>query len=365
MEGARVVAIVAPLVGSDNGTVGVIAALISWEWAREVESAVLDQKLSLDTTLREQGIEMFVLSQSFLPYLSPKGVTLDASKPVDLPAVKKALESGKRVATQTWDGEEYLVGVSNSAGYLDYKGLGWKAVLRQKRTASLAPIRSMQLLLGLLGGASALVIIALSWFTVVYIFKPIFLVIQSADNIMNAVYDEQLRQVDIRSSNSSVELTQSPPSSPNLQRARSSLSGPASKIKRDDEVGILFESLVNLVEALDQEQRLRLINETLEENVKERTLQLLDTSRRLQSEITEKRIVEAILTNILPRSVCGKSLSFIPLILAVRLKNGQTTISDKIDDVTIFFSDIVGVSCPRFVEPSSSPQSRPPSPLWR
>jgi hypothetical protein len=67
-----------------------------------------------------------------------------------------------------------------------------------------------------------------------------------------------------------------------------------------DEVKILFNSLQRLGEVLSEEAELKARTVTLEEDIKNRTRELVQTSERLAVESEERKIIEAILFNIIP-----------------------------------------------------------------
>lgn len=111
-----------------------------------------------------------------------------------------------------------------------------------------------------------------------------------------------------------------------------------------DDVGILFESLRNLVRSLDKEQELKVLNGKLEKKyltylkklikysrVRERTVELTTANQQLEFEMAERGLTEAILHNMMPKSI------------VTRIKKGEKVIADQIDNATVFFSDIVGV----------------------
>lgn len=121
------------------------------------------------------------------------------------------------------------------------------------------------------------------------------------------------------------------------EKAKNSKAFMEGKYKGDDDVGILFQSLRNLVRALDQESELRVMNDNLEKDVRERTEQLAVVGKRLESESTERRIVEGILGNIMPESICCMNLNVFTLILQHVLRVEKSSLQIRLT-VPLYFS---------------------------
>jgi hypothetical protein len=72
-------------------------------------------------------------------------------------------------------------------------------------------------------------------------------------------------------------------------------------------------------------------NSKLQADVVEYTAKLVKSTADLEYEKTDKALVQGILFNVLPSTI------------AERLKLGERILADNYNDLTIFFSDIVGV----------------------
>eukprot|EP01118_Nematostelium_gracile_P014475 TRINITY_DN5652_c0_g1_i1.p1 TRINITY_DN5652_c0_g1~~TRINITY_DN5652_c0_g1_i1.p1 ORF type:complete len:430 (+),score=124.80 TRINITY_DN5652_c0_g1_i1:588-1877(+) len=247
---------------------------------------------------------MFILSATNHIILAPLGFEGNTSIPVHFPELDEAIANQAIFATFDWDGEEYLVGIGASKGYRTYDGLGWKVLLRQKTSIAFVELKKLELKLGLVGGFLILLFGILGWIIAIRIVSPILKVVRSADGIMRSIKGHS------------------------AESPRRSISRDEKQTK--DDIGILFLSIRNLMESIEQEEELRLMNENLEKSVRDRTIELMNANLKLRFESQTKEVIEGILANIMPPSICE------------RLIRGEKKISDTIEDATIFFSDIVG-----------------------
>lgn len=123
---------------------------MSWEWAREVESTLLDGRQM------RLPVDVFVLDQRGNVLMGPPGMSA-SSQPARLPTTGSGILE--------WDGERYLVGVAETTGYLDYPGLGWSLVVRESMASALAPadaLRRTALAIGVSGGLLLALLAAIS-----------------------------------------------------------------------------------------------------------------------------------------------------------------------------------------------------------
>lgn len=149
-EPVRFVDAAAPVRDASGEFSGVLGAHMSWEWAREVESTLLDaRQLRLP-------VDVFILDQQGRVLMGPPGMSA-SSHPEGLPATGSGIVE--------WDGERYLVGVAETTGYLDYPGLGWSVVVRESVASALAPadaLRRTALVIGIGGGLLLALLAAIS-----------------------------------------------------------------------------------------------------------------------------------------------------------------------------------------------------------
>ena len=134
-EPLSVVNVAAPVTDFQGNFKGVLCAHLSWEWAKEVRD-------SLSPLQSRSQVEILILSQNGTVLLgSPKLQGLQI-KPKSFAAAR----SGEnRYLIETWaDGKTYVIGFARSQGYLNYPGLGWVVLVRQKTDVAFAPARQLQ-----------------------------------------------------------------------------------------------------------------------------------------------------------------------------------------------------------------------------
>ncbi|KAB2332806.1 sensor domain-containing diguanylate cyclase [Bacillus mesophilum] len=121
---------------TDGGVfTGVLAAHLSWEWAKEVEMAMLN------TLKGREDLEIFIVGKNHDVLLGPEemlGHTLNFNE------LKHAEPDQAAWAVEKWDdGKEYLTGFALTDGYRDYEGLGWTVIVRQTVDEAYAPTKEM------------------------------------------------------------------------------------------------------------------------------------------------------------------------------------------------------------------------------
>ncbi|MFZ5584378.1 MAG: response regulator [Thermodesulfobacteriota bacterium] len=136
----RLVDVAAPVVAPDGGAVGVLAAHLSWQWAREVGASLLRPD-----TQRGQAT-VLVLGQSGAVLLGPgAGVeTWPAELMARLRAASAPQASRHFISHADGEGRDFLLGAAACQGHADYPGLGWLVVVRQPLELALAPVRRLQ-----------------------------------------------------------------------------------------------------------------------------------------------------------------------------------------------------------------------------
>ncbi len=249
----RFVDVAFPVPGSDGKSTGVLGAHLSWQWARDVERSVIQPIQS------GRQVQALIVSAAGTVLLGPPDLL---GSRLDLPSIDQARNrKGVGYSLERWsDGQDYLVGYSQTRGYADYPGLGWVVLLRQQADNAYAPVRrisqyalwtgvSLALLFSLAGGLVA------NWIT--YPIKQL------------QYYADRIRKGE-------------PATITPWGRAY-------------DEVHSLSGALNTLLEDLLRRSRqLESLNETLEQRVAERTGELasaLDTARQNAERI--QSIVEA------------------------------------------------------------------------
>lgn len=165
-------------VKNDAGeTVGVLAAHLSWEWAREVERTLLQPQ-----TDHDHALELFVVSQKDdTVLLGPDGW---AGRELKLGSVDRARTGDNSWALEKWpDGERHLTGYAYGDGYLDYAGLGWTVLVRQPESVAFAPVDKLRQDIVWAGLIAAVLFAGLGLLTAEFISRPIRQLTRAADRI--------------------------------------------------------------------------------------------------------------------------------------------------------------------------------------
>jgi PAS domain S-box-containing protein len=156
----RFVDIAMPVVDAGGVRRGILAAHLSWDWARDVGAELLDP------ALRDRGAEVLVLSHDGTVLLGPpslQGRPLDNLQRQCPVAASAGLDSAGIVGgtgglrSTIVAGERLLYACATTRGAGDYPGLGWHVLVRQPESVAMADYRKLraEILLGglLLAGA--------------------------------------------------------------------------------------------------------------------------------------------------------------------------------------------------------------------
>lgn len=134
--------VAAPVIDQSGKLQGVLCGHIFWKWAEEL----LDSK-------KDEAFEILLLSRDGLILTGPEQSRSELKKLA--PNSWNHIINGKpgqgTLLDQWSNGKQYLVGYAHDAGYRDYPGLGWIAVVRQDAATAFAPARALQLRILLAG----------------------------------------------------------------------------------------------------------------------------------------------------------------------------------------------------------------------
>jgi PAS domain S-box-containing protein len=116
---------------------GILAAHLSWQWARDVERSMF-----AGIAARRQ-VEALIVDAGGRVLLGPAsmhGVKLD------LPSLRAAPTTpGGGYVEERWpDGNTYLVGFARGRGFAQYPGLGWTVLVRQNVDDAYTPVRRLR-----------------------------------------------------------------------------------------------------------------------------------------------------------------------------------------------------------------------------
>lgn len=240
-----------PILDAEGKQIGVLAAHLSWSWARGVEQSLLKP-------LQDHAqVDMFVVSQNNTSLLSPKNLSqqLPELQQLQLNSLEAARTGQSSYQVERWfDGKSYLTGYAQSQGYRDYPGLEWTVLVRQKTDIAFAPAQMLrQKILGW-GLGLGIVFLGLGWIIASRIADPIRTI---------AIATDRFRQGDRAVT---VPLVQG-----------------------QDEVAILSKSLTKLFHTLtEQEHDLIALTNSLEQRVQTRTAELTAANTALTQEIAHR-----------------------------------------------------------------------------
>ncbi|MGP0174803.1 diguanylate cyclase domain-containing protein [Pseudomonas sp. NCHU5208] len=181
-EAMKFVDISLPIKGSDGELVGILASHLSWGWAYEVRSSLLEP------IQQRRNVEFFVIGKEGSILLGPREML---GHPLELPKLADLQPGNSQWAVQRWpDGNEYLTGMTRSQGYQDYPGLGWTVVARQSVEQAYAPAHRMLLSILIWGSALALVFALFGWLISGYFTRPLQEIAEAADRLSDGEISE-------------------------------------------------------------------------------------------------------------------------------------------------------------------------------
>ncbi|MGO4548851.1 sensor domain-containing diguanylate cyclase [Paenibacillus sp. 2TAB23] len=179
-EPLQLVDISTPVYDKSGNFKGVLAAHLSWEWAKEVQDTIL-KPLS-----KKEQLEVFIVAQDDTVLLGPD--TMKGNK-LNLASIQNARSSKSGWQVEQWpDGKSYLNGYAFAEGHDQYKGLGWTVIVRQQESIAYQTAYSLREYIVKLGIISAFVFALIGWMLAGNIAKPLSRLTQAADHLRN---DEQ------------------------------------------------------------------------------------------------------------------------------------------------------------------------------
>ncbi len=135
-EPVRFVDVAFPFLKPDHSVGGVLAAHLSWSWARTIEQSVIS------ASARSRRIDAMIVGGDGTVLLGPPG--LQGSR-LDQTAFKNAQHGeGKFVVQTLSDHKPYLIGYSVSSGFEAFPGFGWTVLVRQDLEEAFLPVRQIQ-----------------------------------------------------------------------------------------------------------------------------------------------------------------------------------------------------------------------------
>ena len=171
-EPMKFVDIALPIFDTDDRKVGVIAAHLSWTWAKSVEQALLRGRGS------SHDVNLFVVSSDSTILLGPDESLL--GQKMEIPA--DALNGKSHWTIQTWaDGNDYLTGYAEVKAHRGFEGFGWVVLSRKRADVAFKPITDLSIRIAIIGVFFAAIAGALGWLVASRIAKPVRALSQAAD----------------------------------------------------------------------------------------------------------------------------------------------------------------------------------------
>lgn len=166
-----------PVNGADGTLRGVLAAHMSWEWAREVERSVL-----APLQAHEKNVEIIIVSRTEnTVLLGPKAMV---GTPLNISSVKRAQAGENGWELVTWpDGNEYVTGFALDSGYLNYPGLGWTVLVREPKASALLAVRELRTYILAVGLFAVMLFAVMGWLMAELISKPLRSLTEAADRL--------------------------------------------------------------------------------------------------------------------------------------------------------------------------------------
>ena len=222
----RLVDLAFPYLDRKGAPAGVLGAHLSWQWAAEVASSVVEPDDGLQVLVLDAGERVLQGPAELLGQRLASG---------------SARAAGNGTTLETWpDGRQYLVGYAAGDGHADYPGLGWKVLVRQDAESAFAPVAVLQQRVLWSGVLVALLFSLLGVWLARYLSAPLAALSEAAANL------EQGRRC-----------------------VMPALDGPVKEVR------MLSNSLASLMMTLEvKEAALTWLNQTLEERVEGRTAEL-------------------------------------------------------------------------------------------
>lgn len=224
-----------PVYDENEQLVGVLGAHLSWEWVKSLEDNIINY------VARDEQVEVLIINQDGEIILSSSLGNVSGQNINTEVFFQKDPENGGFITEKIdFNDDEYLISYGVDQGYLDYPGLGWRVVIKQKTTIAFKPAYDLQIQILLWGLILASIASVIGWYIAERTTKPLLELSKQAKDISRGDRDTLIK------------------SYPGV-----------------DAIAVLSTSLDELVHTLiEQEKNLKQINQELEKKVKHRTREL-------------------------------------------------------------------------------------------
>jgi diguanylate cyclase (GGDEF)-like protein len=288
-------------VKDDTGTVrNVIAAHLSWEWAKQLEQSMFQP---IQGRKQEEVLIVSRLDQTVL-----LGSTKMLGEKLDVESVRRAFKGETGWVQETWpDGQDYITGFDVGEGYLDFPGLHWVVLVRKPVGVAHASAEKLQWFIWLLAGIFATGFAVAGWIWSGKLTKPLLELAKAADRIrfgggQAVVVHKGIREIEMLTNSlqeliDSISIAQSEVSKLEVMASRDRLTDLPNRIGLEtfllrSQARVLRrkdESLVVLFMDLDG---FKTVNDTHGHGAGDKVLQ--ETARKLQECIREDELVARI-----------------------------------------------------------------------
>ncbi|WP_253735745.1 diguanylate cyclase [Paenibacillus sp. FJAT-26967] len=182
-EPLQFVDISTPVFNKKGEWIGVLAAHLSWEWAREVEKSILKPLQD-----RMNQLDVFIVSKKDnTVLLGPRKYVF---RPMDTGSIQQAQKESNGWTTEQWpeDNGSYLTGYAYGAGYMNYPGLGWSVLVRQPADIAFSSVNELNRFIVVTGIIMAIVFAVLGALVAGWIAKPLRRIAQAADQLRSGYH---------------------------------------------------------------------------------------------------------------------------------------------------------------------------------
>jgi len=182
----RLLDISAPILDEQGRLIGVICGHLSWDWSFQVRNEILEP-LGQDFQA-----DILVLSRdNQLLMGTPKLHQL--ARAFALPSLDAAAVSHRGFVVETWpDGVDYLTGYAASRGHDQYRGLGWKVLVRQEADQAFDAATSLGLATFMVGIFIGALFLPVLWIVTGHLTRPMRRIAGVADRIRTGHEEEHI-----------------------------------------------------------------------------------------------------------------------------------------------------------------------------
>lgn len=245
----RFVDVSIPVLRSDGSVRGIMGVHLSWVWARKLAQTLLVP------AGRDTQTEILIVRDDGTVLLGPRGME---EKKLDSDSVGLALGGGSGAVDEVSNGERYLTGYAQTGLDVGYPSLEWAVLVRQPYKVAMADFRTLQQRIVMVGLGLALLL-----------------------GVSGMLFARRVSQPLIRLSSAMENYKPQQPT-------------PVPVISDFHEAHLLSSTLAAMVGREQQHlDRLRTLNENLEQTVQERTREIERKAHELQRSLALQERIQA------------------------------------------------------------------------